>query len=168
MKVASLEALVQALNDAAVPYIVVGGLAVNAHGYGRFTQDVDLVVRLEPTHVRSLFAALAGLGYHPLVPVTAAGFADPDQRARWVVEKGMTVLNFQSDEHRETPVDVFATEPFDFQIEHSRALVVELGPGLPMRILDRQALIKLKRDTGRPQDLADAAELEQLGGAASP
>lgn len=168
MKVASLEALVRTLNEAAVPYIVVGGLAVNAHGYGRFTQGVDLVVRLEPAHVRNLFSALASLGYQPLVPVTAAGFADSDQRARWVVEKGMTVLNFHSADHRETPIDVFATEPFDFQTEYVRALLVELGPGLPMRILDRQALIRLKREAGRPQDLADAAELEHLGGSARP
>lgn len=118
--------------------------------------------------MRSLFTALSAIGYRPLVPVTAAGFADPDQRARWVVEKGMTVLNFHSDAHPETPIDVFATEPFDFETEHSRALLVELGPGLPLRILDRQALIKLKPDAGRPQDLADAAELERLGGTAHP
>ncbi len=168
MKVASLEALVRALNDADVPFIVVGGLAVNAHGYGRFTQDVDLVVRLEPVHVLRLFGALSGLGYRPLVPVTAEGFADPGQRAHWVAEKGMTVLNFHSDAHQETPVDIFATEPFDFQVEHARALLVEVGPGLPMRVLNRNSLISLKRAAGRLQDLADVAELEQLGGPGRP
>ena len=35
MKVASFEAIVRALNDAKVPFIVVGGIAVNTHGYGR-------------------------------------------------------------------------------------------------------------------------------------
>ncbi|MEX2583653.1 MAG: hypothetical protein WD766_10280, partial [Gemmatimonadota bacterium] len=45
------------------------------------------------------------------------GFADPVHRARWIEEKGMTVLSFHSDRHRETPVDVFVAEPFDFAEE---------------------------------------------------
>ena len=93
MNVHGFEALVRALNDAGVPFIVVGGIAVNAHGYGRLTADVDLVVRLHPDTVRAAFGSLASLGYRPLVPVTADGFADPDQRARWIAEKGMTVLS---------------------------------------------------------------------------
>ncbi|MEK6610330.1 MAG: hypothetical protein AABZ35_05370, partial [Gemmatimonadota bacterium] len=100
MKLASVEAVVRALNGADVPFIVVGGLAVNAHGYGRFTGDVDLVVQLRPEAIRRAFRALASLGYQPRVPVTADGFADPAQRARWIAEKGMTVLNFHSDRHR--------------------------------------------------------------------
>jgi predicted nucleotidyltransferase len=47
MEIRSIEAIVRALNDEVVQYIVVGGLAVNAHGYERFTQDVDLVIGLE-------------------------------------------------------------------------------------------------------------------------
>jgi hypothetical protein len=41
MKLASVEALVAALEEAGVRYLVAGGLAVNAHGYLRFTHDVD-------------------------------------------------------------------------------------------------------------------------------
>jgi hypothetical protein len=36
-----------------------------------------------------------------------------------VPEKGMRVINFASDQHRETPLDVFATEPFEFSAEHA-------------------------------------------------
>ena len=46
MNLASLEAIVGALNTAGVRYLVAGGLAVGAHGYPRFTMDVDLVVQL--------------------------------------------------------------------------------------------------------------------------
>ena len=44
MKLASFEAIVRALEDAGVRYLVAGGIAVNAHGYLRFTQ-VNLVFR---------------------------------------------------------------------------------------------------------------------------
>jgi len=167
MKLASIEAIARALNEAGVPFIVVGGLAVNAHGYGRATQDIDLVISLDPAAVRRAFQALASLGYGPRVPVTAEGFADPAQRARWMTEKGMTVLNFHSDRHRETPVDVFVTEPFDFSQEHAQALVEEVAPGVPLRIVRLETLLRIKEDAGRPQDLADVAELRSLQSEAS-
>jgi len=164
MRLASIEAIARALNGAGVPFIVVGGLAVNAYGYGRQTQDLDLVVSLEPDPVRRTFAALASLGYRPRVPVTAEGFADPGQRNRWIEEKGMRVLNFFSDGHRETPIDIFVTEPFRFEEEHRQALVVEVAPGVPLRIVRLPTLLRLKHEAGRAQDLADIAELRLLHG----
>lgn len=41
MKLAGFEAIATALDDAGVRYLVAGGLAVNAHGYLRFTKDVE-------------------------------------------------------------------------------------------------------------------------------
>jgi hypothetical protein len=38
-----------------------------------------------------------------------------------------SVLNFWCDRHRDTPVDVFVTEPFNFDEEYGRALVKLLG-----------------------------------------
>ena len=75
MKVASFEAIVRALNDAEVPFVVVGGLAVIAHGYGRSTFDVDFVIRLQEERINRAFAALHSIDYHPAVPVTAEEFA---------------------------------------------------------------------------------------------
>jgi hypothetical protein len=164
MKLASIESIVRALNGAGVPFIVVGGLAVAAHGYGRQTQDIDIVIRLEPGVIRGAFQALASLGYRPRVPVTAEGFADARQRQHWISEKGMAVLNFHSDQHRETPVDLFATEPFDFDAEYAAAKTEEVGPGVPVHIVRLKTLIRLKQEAGRPQDLADIAELRLLQG----
>ena len=48
----SVESLVRALNEAGVRYLIVGGLAVVAHGHARFTGDVDLVVDLEADNAR--------------------------------------------------------------------------------------------------------------------
>lgn len=164
MKLATLECIARALNEARVPYIVVGGLAVVAHGYGRTTQDLDLVIRLQPGAIRDAFAALAMLGYRPIVPVTSEGFADPATRARWVSEKGMTVLSFSSDQHPHTAVDVFTSEPFDFQAEYDAAMIQDVAPGIPVRIVRLPTLLRMKQAAGRPQDLADAAELRRLHG----
>jgi hypothetical protein len=76
----------------------------------------------------------------------------------------MMVLNFHSDRYRDLPIDVFVAEPFDFEHEYQRALIEEVVPGVPLRILALPALLKLKREAGRPQDLADIAELRLLHG----
>ena len=111
MKLTSIETIFRALNDAGVRYLVAGGLAVNAHGYLRLTNDVDLVVALDPENIVQAFKALATLGYKPLVPITAEQFADPALRRQWIDEKGMKVLNFFSDRHRETTVICLCTSP---------------------------------------------------------
>lgn len=163
MTVDSFRELIEALHRERVRFLVVGGLAVAAHGYLRFTKDVDLVVELDPANVRRAFDALRSAGYLPHAPVTPADFADAEIRKRLIREKNLVVLAFWSDRHRETPVDVFVTEPFPFGEEYESALVKELAPGLPVRFLRREALVRMKRSAGRPQDLVDAQELEELG-----
>lgn len=69
MKLASFEALVAALEDAGVRYLVAGGLAMNAHGYLRFARDVDLVIQLVPDTIEAAFRALSTLDYRPVVPI---------------------------------------------------------------------------------------------------
>jgi predicted nucleotidyltransferase len=167
MKLASFEALVRSLDRADVRFIVVGGIAVIAHGYGRTTGDIDLVIQLRQDVIAAAFTALETLGYHPRVPISAAQFADANLRSQWIHEKGMKVLNFHSDMHRETPIDLFISEPFDFEEEYKRAFVQEFAPGLPVRILRLESLLRMKAEAGRGQDLADIDELNLLHGGKS-
>jgi len=159
MKLQSVEAIVEALNDAGVRYLVVGGLAVIAHGYLRFTKDVDLVIQLLPDNIRRTFEALANLGYRPLVPITGEQFADARNRERWIRDKGMMVLQLWSDHHRETPIDVFVTEPFDFDTEHDAALRKSLSGRLEVRVVSISTLIAMKEAAGRPEDKIDVEHL---------
>lgn len=158
MKLASFEALVAALGNAGVRYLVAGGLAVNAHGYLRFTRDVDVVVQLVPDNIQRAFSALTTLGYRPLVPITALQFADEALREGWIRDKGMQVLQFWSDAHRETPVDVFVIEPFVFDQEYEHALVKPFG-SIAVRFVAIPALIRMKEEAGRPQDKIDIEHL---------
>lgn len=159
MKLASFEAIVRALEDAGVRYLVAGGLAVNAHGYLRFTKDVDFVVQLIPDNIQRAFAALHSLGYRPTVPITAVQFMDAALRESWIRDKGMEVLQFWSDDHRETPVDVFVSEPFAFDEEYERALVKPLYGAIPVRFVSIPTLIRMKEAAGRTQDRIDIEHL---------
>lgn len=164
MKKADLEAIADALNQVGVLFIVVGGIAVIEHGYGRNTYDVDLVLHLRDDLVREAFTALAHIGYRPRVPITADQFADPGVRRQLIEDKRMEVMNFWSDSHRETPLDIFVTEPFDFVAEYEKAEIRELAPGLPVRIVRLETLLQMKKSAGRPKDLADIDELSLLHG----
>src|SRR5689334_9102029 len=103
MEVRSVEAIITALNAAEVQYLIVGGLAVNAHGYVRATRDVDLVIGLEPENIIRGLNALIEIGYTPAIPVSPEQFADSALRERWRHEKGMIVLKLWSDAHQRTP-----------------------------------------------------------------
>ena len=74
----------------------------------------------------------------------------------------MTVLNVHSDSHRETNVDVFVTEPFDFDDEYANAWLQELIPGAPLRVARIETIIAMKRLAGRQKDLADVEELMNI------
>src|SRR5256885_12353334 len=94
MEVRSVEAIVRALNTAAVEYLIVGGLAVNAHGFVRLTRDVDLVLQLDSGNVSKGLNALLDIGYQMSIPAKPEDFANPEMRESWRQNKGMITLNF--------------------------------------------------------------------------
>jgi len=57
----TLRGITARLNDLGIPYAVVGGMAMFAHGFRRFTEDVDLLVTREG--MRHILERLEGLGY---------------------------------------------------------------------------------------------------------
>lgn len=162
MKLATLEKVFTALRDGKVRYLVVGGLAVNAHGYQRLTVDVDLVVQLQPDNVLAAFSSLAALGYRPSAPVTGEQFADEATRRHWIRTKGMTVLNLFSIDFPELPIDLFVEEPFDFDTEYERALCAEIAPGVELRFAAIPTLVQMKQRAGRARDLDDIEHLRQI------
>jgi len=103
----SVEAVFGALNGCGARYLVVGGLAVVAHGYVRLTADIDIVLDPEPQALGRAIAALEALGYRPRAPVDFAEFADPAKRREWAREKGLTVFSVFSPVHRATELDLF-------------------------------------------------------------
>ncbi len=162
MELRSVEAIARALNDAKVQYIVVGGLAVNAHGYERFTHDVDLVIGLEPENITRALNALIAVGYTPAIPISPEDFAKAENREIWRSEKSMLVLKLWSDEHRRTPLDVFVYEPFDFTTEWARTVRFSIGASVEIPVLCYESLIQMKIDAGREKDLLDVSALRKI------
>jgi hypothetical protein len=162
MQVQTVEAIVKALNAAEVQYLVVGGLAVVAHGFLRFTNDVDLVIALQESNLLKGLRALEAIGYRAQVPVTPEEFVRPENRERWRREKSMIVLSFWSQQHPATPVDVFLSEPFPFEAEYSRAPQFEVASGVWAPFVSKQTLLEMKQSAARPQDIEDIRRLKLL------
>ena len=162
MKLSSLRSVIESLNRAGVRYLVAGGMAVVAHGYGRVTFDLDLVIKLERDNILNAFAALDKLGYRPRVPVRAQDFADESVRRQWIRDKGMAVLTLYSEEHSRTPIDIFAEEPFEFDPTYEASVKEEIAPGVPFCFVDIPALIQMKQKTGRDKDRDDVAHLKMI------
>ncbi len=158
----SIESIAKALNEADARYLIVGGVAVVAHGFVRFTADLDLVLDPDPISLRRAIAAISALGYRSRAPVPLEQFADPARRAEWAIQKGLTVFSLFSPEHAATELDLFLECPFDFESAYEQAFRRESG-GVPMTFASLKDLLALKRGAGRPQDLVDIAQLEALG-----
>ena len=59
----TLKRLVKDLEDRGIAYSVIGAIALNQHGYQRFTQDIDLLLTQEG--LERFHAELIGRGYRP-------------------------------------------------------------------------------------------------------
>ena len=157
---ASMELIIRTLNQAQVRYLVVGGIAVIAHGYVRATKDIDLLIQLDRDNLLAGLRALEEIGYRPAIPVTLEEFANPQVRAAWISEKQMKVLNFFCDAHLDTPVDVFVDDPLGFDDAYRRGSYFPLSDNLDVPVCSYEDLIRLKLLAGRPSDLVDLNELK--------
>ena len=66
MKIAEL---IQSLSDDQVQYVLVGGLAVQLHGYLRSTFDIDLVLAMNDANLARFISVAKRHGLLPVIPV---------------------------------------------------------------------------------------------------
>lgn len=144
--------LLRALARGGVEYVVVGGLAVQAHGHVRTTQDLDLVPEPSTENLGRLARSLAALGARPAGRATAdPPSADELSRAE------VTTLDTDAggvDVHRKPP----GAAPYAHL--RARALVLELA-GSQVAFAGLDDLIAMKRASGRPIDRGDVLALTE-------
>ncbi len=162
MRVATLETVFRSLNAYGVRYLVVGGVAVNVYGYVRGTQDLDLVIDLREDNIRRATAALQELEYRPMVPVRIEEFAEVEQRRRWVEERNMEVFSLVSERYRDTVVDIFVHQPFNFDLEYERSQEHRLSHDVSFRVARLESLIAMKQVVDRDRDRDDVSHLRMI------
>jgi hypothetical protein len=162
----TLDHLTQTLNallEAKVRFLIAGGLAVLAHGHSRVTHDLDIVLALDSHNATIAINTLTHLGFRPRIPVDALDFCDREKRAVWVEQKNLMVFSMLNEQMSGFVIDIFATEPFDFELEWSNAARISL-PGFPEQLpfISKPTLLEMKRQAARPIDLDDIKHLKHL------
>jgi hypothetical protein len=147
------EEILRVLTAHSVDFVVIGGVAVQGHGYIRGTHDIDIIVRPASLNLSRLSEALAGLEAELRVPGTLK-LTDPHQLRQ---APHIPVIT------RAGPLDIVNVEhvagaPRSYDALKDAALIVELS-GFDVAIAGLSDLIRMKRAAGRDQDLMDIEAL---------
>jgi predicted nucleotidyltransferase len=135
--------LCRALNDAGARYVLIGGFAVMAHGAGRYTKDIDLLIDDAPDNVARVKQALSVLPDN-----AAADITDTDIREFVVVRVADEIL-----------VDLMGRAcGLSYADVIADAERLDLG-GVTVPVASPTTLIRTK-NTHRPQDAIDRSFLE--------
>lgn len=149
------QALIEALCEGEVEFILIGGLAAVAHGSARLTQDIDIVYSRSPENLKALATALAN--HQPYLRGAPPGL--PFVWGQKTLAQG---LNFTLTT-RLGDIDLFGEITGGGGYSDLRPHTIELDLfGRKVLCLDLEKLIQVKRAAGRPRDLEAIAELEAL------
>lgn len=152
-----------AFNQAQIQYLVVGGLAVIAHGYSRLTADIDIVLNLDDSGgLERAVQVLTNLGYRPRSPVPFRDFLDPRNRQEWHDQKDMLAFSVSLSTNEHVEIDLFITLPFPFAAAWDERLSKDIGNGLIVPFVDLTRLLDMKRKSTRSKDLEDVRILSAL------
>lgn len=153
MALPDLEGLLRALVNEGVEFVLIGGLAVAAHGFVRATEDIDVVPSPERENLDRLLNRLIREDARlSLAPDRVPG---ADERRALYSGRNLSVSTRLGD------VDVVQRLPGVPGYAQLAARAARITPfGLDVLVASREDLIAMKRAGGRAIDLAD---LEQLG-----
>lgn len=138
---------IELLNEHKVKYLVIGGYAVNFHGYPRYTKDIDFWLWMTKDNIQNLILAIRQFGFGSL-NLEIEDFMTPDN----IIQLGYEPYRI------DLLVDI---EGIDFEDCFERRIEAELD-GVGVKFLSLQDLIASKKKAGRLQDLADAEQLEKI------
>lgn len=148
-------ALIRALCESEVRFVLVGGVAATVHGSARLTQDVDIVYARDAENLGRVARALA-----PLKPyLRGAPSGLPFRLDEQTLAGGLNFTLSTSAGDLDLLGEIAGAGGYDALIPHT--IEVELF-GARCRCLDLPTLIAAKIAAGRPRDLEAIAELRAL------
>ena len=151
MEPETIRALFAALRDEHVEYVLVGALAMDVLGIGRLTEDIDLFVRPTADNVDRLRRALRRVWQDPSIDeITAADLAGEYPAVQYVAPDG-------------TLIDILSRLGEAFEFADLEATAYPYGD-VEVRVATPATLYRMKRDTVRLRDKADAQVLKEKFG----
>jgi len=146
--------LLQALSDGQVQYVLVGGLAVQLHGFLRSTFDIDLVLAMNDGNLSRFIAVAQGYGLVPVIPVPMDSLRNARLIDQWQREKGMLAFALREPRIGGSVVDVLVRSDVPYDRLMANAVAGELF-GRKVWIASIDDLLVMKRIANRPKDQLD-------------
>lgn len=140
----------RALQDFNVQYIMIGGYAINLHGYQRFTGDLDIWLNdtlLNRQALRNAFVS-CGMGDYPMIEYMQ--FAP-----------GWTEFHLNNGLRLDILITMQGLEGYSFEDCLQMASVAEIE-NVNVPFLHINQLIENKKAVNRPKDQIDVQALEQI------
>ena len=153
--------LLQALSDGNVQYVLVGGLAVQLHGFMRATFDIDLVLAMDDGNLARFIDVAKRFGLKPGIPVPIDSLRDAGQIEQWHREKGMLAFSLREPQAAGSVVDVLVRPEISFETLMANAVKGALFGRLVL-IASIDDLLAMKRAANRPKDQLDIVALEKI------
>lgn len=150
-----IKRVVQSLDKHKVRYALVGGYAVALHGVVRGTVDIDLVIGLQMGQFAAAEQAMGEVGLQPRLPVSAEDvFTFRDE---YIKNRNLTAWSFYNPKNPLEVVDILITED-----ARKIKTIEKKVDRLRIQVASIDELIRMKKQSARPQDLEDVKALEKI------
>ncbi len=155
--------LLRAMHERGIEHIVVGGFAVNAHGFIRVTKDLDIVPSPAEGNLERLAEMLRDLDARILDTDDFAGEEMPVDPTRTAdLEMGGNFCLLTDLGRLDVMQWLSGVDTDDLFGELNPDTVEGSVEGIPVRVCSLEHLRAMKRAAGRPQDLEDLRRLGEL------
>jgi len=148
----SIDTFIHLANKHGIRMLMVGGGAVNFHGYQRHSADVDFWIDIEAVNLEKLAAVFREMGY------AIESFPD----AVGQKEQNISVKFSPVDLNLELITRFEIGITFDQAYDEGEEVQLEKDYVIRWRVLNFDDLIERKRRAARPKDLLDILTLKSL------
>lgn len=147
-----IDGFITQANKFGVKMIMVGGGAVNFHGYQRHSADVDFWVDTRPENLQKLIQTFKALGYD------IADFPSSVKNE----EQNISIKFSPVDLNLELITKFSVNKTFDEAYDEAEPITIKENSLLRWRVLSYDDLLTSKIKAGRPKDLLDIQELKRI------
>ncbi len=163
----SIPAIIKALTEKGVGFVLVGGFAVQLHGFIRSTLDIDLVLSMSDENLSKFIEVGKSFGLAPVIPVSIDALKNAAQIEQWHREKGMLAFALREPGVAGSVIDVLVRSDVPYERLAKDALKMPLF-GCDVAVASIDHLLEMKRIANRPKDRLDIEALEKIKRGESP
>lgn len=158
MSLAARRGLLLTLAKHEVRFVLIGEMAVIAHGYERTTRDVDIVYDTAVENCERLAAALRELRAEVLAADELP--SDGEINAEWLTVGGQFVFATEQGQ-----LDALSRiSAGEFRDLEAAAVATTLRDGSTVLVMSYEDLVRSKQAAGRERDLLDIEALREVRG----